>query len=301
MEVILARPRGFCAGVIRAIETVEHALALRTPVYVLHEIVHNRHVVESLRGRGACFVETLEEIPWGAVTVFSAHGVSTVVAEEASRRNLSVIDATCPLVTRVHHQAQRYSRQGLEVVIVGHPGHPEVEGTRGRVNGPVYVLSTPAEAALLDVKDPQKLAYVTQTTLSMDDTRDVIEALKQRFPAIRGPDLSDICYATQSRQKAVRRLAQEIDLLLVVGSRNSSNSNRLREAAERIGLPGFLIEDAGDIRPAWFRDTERIGVTAGASAPETLVQGVLQRLRELGRIKVKEMEGEPETTHFSLP
>lgn len=290
MEVILARPRGFCAGVIRAIQIVEHALKTQgAPVCVLHEIVHNRHVLEELKQKGAYFAENLEEIPAGAVTIFSAHGVSKAVVLESKKRNLQVIDATCPLVDKVHRQAQRYSARGFEVVIIGYPGHPEVEGTRGRVDGLVHVLSTTTEVETLNVKNPEHLAYVSQTTLSMDYTRKVIDALKSRFPAIRGPELTDICDATQSRQNAVRRISKEIDVLLVVGGRNSSNSNRLRETGEQSGLPAYLIEDAGDIVPDWLKDKSRIGLTAGASAPETLVDGVLERLREFGVFRVTEM------------
>ncbi|MCG6983301.1 MAG: 4-hydroxy-3-methylbut-2-enyl diphosphate reductase [Deltaproteobacteria bacterium] len=302
MEVILAQPRGFCAGVIRAIETVERALHLHgTPVYVLHEIVHNRHVVGALRDRGARFVENLEKVPLGAVTIFSAHGVSNGVVEQAIQRNLRAIDATCPLVTKVHLQARRYSGEGMEIIIVGHPGHPEVEGTRGRIDGPVHVLSTPQEVEILEVKQPEHLAYVTQTTLSLDDTREVIDNLKQRFPSITGPELQDICYATQSRQNAVRRLSQEIDLLLVVGARYSSNSNRLREAGEQNGLPAYLIEDEGEIEPKWLKNKGKIGITAGASTPEILVQGVLAKLRSYGKLSVREMRGRQETIRFSLP
>ena len=302
MQVVLARPRGFCAGVVRAIETVDSALQLHgTPVYVLHEIVHNRHVVGDLRDRGACFVEDLEEVPLSAVTIFSAHGVSNEVVEQAKRRNLRAIDATCPLVTKVHLQAQRYSRQGMEIIIIGHPGHPEVEGTRGRIDGKVHVLSSVAEVESLSVRDSNGLAYVTQTTLSMDDTRHVIEALKKRFPPIIGPDLKDICYATQSRQNAVRLLAQEIDLLLVVGARYSSNSNRLREAGVQNGLPAYLIEDGEEIDPAWFASKARIGITAGASTPEILVQGVLDRVGDFGKLHVREMDGEQESIRFRLP
>ena len=302
MQVVLARPRGFCAGVVRAIETVDSALQLHgTPVYVLHEIVHNRHVVGDLRDRGACFVEDLDEVPLSAVTIFSAHGVSNEVVEQAKRRNLRAIDATCPLVTKVHLQAQRYSRQGMEIIIIGHPGHPEVEGTRGRIDGKVHVLSSVAEVESLSVRDSNGLAYVTQTTLSMDDTRHVIEALKKRFPPIIGPDLKDICYATQSRQNAVRLLAQEIDLLLVVGARYSSNSNRLREAGAQNSLPAYLIEDGEEIDPAWFASKARIGITAGASTPEILVQGVLDRLGDFGKLHVREMDGEQESIRFRLP
>lgn len=302
MEVILAQPRGFCAGVVRAIETVEGALQLHsTPVYVLHEIVHNRHVVGDLRQRGASFVETLEEVPLGAITIFSAHGVSNTVVEQAKRRNLRSIDATCPLVTKVHRQAQRYSQQGMETIIIGHPGHPEVEGTRGRIDGPVHVLSSIEEVESLRVKHPDRLAYVTQTTLSLDDTRQVIDALNHRFPTIVGPDLRDICYATQSRQNAVRSMTGEIELLLVVGARNSSNSNRLREAGKQNGLPAYLIEDEEEIDPRWFMKVEKIGVTAGASTPEILVRGVVDKLRHHGSVQVREMEGKEETMRFSLP
>ena len=302
MKVILARPRGFCAGVVRAIKIVERALEkYGTPVYVLHEIVHNRHVVENLKNQGALFVEGLVEIPLGAVAIFSAHGVSTAVVRQAEERNLRIVDATCPLVTKVHLQAQRYSQQGFEVIIIGHPGHPEVEGTRGRVGGPVHVIPKSANVAALQVKNPDRLAYVTQTTLSTDDTREVIHTLKERFRSIEGPNLSDICYATQSRQDAVRRLAKEIDVLLVVGARNSSNSNRLREVGEQNGLRSYLIEDADDLVPGRFSETVRVGITAGTSAPEAMVQQVLERLRTYGASEVIEMEGQREETHFRLP
>ena len=302
MQVILAQPRGFCAGVVRAIEIVERALEIYgTPVYVLHEIVHNRHVVENLKQNGALFIEALGEAPPDAVTIFSAHGVSTVVMKEAEKRKLRVIDATCPLVTKVHLQAQRYSREGFEVIIIGHPGHPEVEGTRGWVEGPVYVLSRKDEVEGLKVRNPNRLAYVTQTTLSLDDTREVIDALKRQWNNIQGPELSDICYATQSRQNTVRQLAKDIDLLLVVGARNSSNSNRLREVGEQRGLPAYLIEDIDDLNSAWFSEKTRVGITAGTSAPEAMVQKVLERLRTYGVSTVGEMEGEPENMHFRLP
>jgi 4-hydroxy-3-methylbut-2-enyl diphosphate reductase len=302
MEVILAQPRGFCAGVVRAIETVERVLELYgKPVFVFHEIVHNRRVVQDLEARGVIFVETLNDVPVDTRIIFSAHGVSPKVVEHAQRKNLRVIDPTCPLVNKVHRQAQRYSQQGMEVIIIGHPGHPEVVGTRDRVEGPVHVLSFPTEVQGLQVLNPNRLAYITQTTLSIDDTREVIEALKRRFPAIRGPNLSDICYATQHRQKAIRGMTKEIDVLLVVGSRNSSNSNRLREVGEQSGLSAYLIEDAQDINPNWLRDHERIGVTAGASTPEELVQGVLERLCNLGARRVREMEGKRETMRFPLP
>ncbi len=301
-QLILARPRGFCAGVIRAIKIVERSLEkYGTPVYVLHEIVHNRHVVDNLKNQGARFVESLVEVPPGEVTIFSAHGVSTAVVNQAEKRNLRIVDATCPLVTKVHLQAQRYSQQGLEVIIIGHPGHPEVEGTRGRVEGAVYVIPDSSQIELLQVKNPERLSYVTQTTLSTEDTRDVIRSLKRRFETIQGPELSDICYATQSRQNAVRRLAKDIDLLLVVGARNSSNSNRLREVGEQNGIRSHLIEDVDDLNPDWFSETTRIGMTAGTSAPEAMVQTVLNRLREYGVGEVIEMEGEREETHFRLP
>ena len=302
MQVLLASPRGFCAGVDRAIEIVDRALELYgPPVYVLHEIVHNRHVLEDFRARGVCFVETLEEIPAGSVTIFSAHGVAGEVEVKGRERNLRVIDATCPLVTKVHLQAQRYEREEREIVLVGHPGHPEVEGTRGRLGARVHVLSTVEEVERLRVEDPGHLAYVTQTTLSVDDTRDVIAALVRRFPSIRGPELSDICYATQNRQNAVKALSDQIDLLLVVGSPNSSNSNRLRELGARRGVTSQLIDSEQDLDPDWFRPGMRIGVTAGASAPEALVQRVLERLRDLGVTEVREMEGEPEAVVFQLP
>jgi len=303
MQVLLASPRGFCAGVDRAIEIVERALQLYgPPVFVFHEIVHNRHVLEDFRGRGVKFVENLDQVPEGSVTIFSAHGVSEEVERVGRERNLRVIDATCPLVTKVHLQAQRYEGDERELVLVGHPGHPEIEGTRGRIHGTVHVLSTTAEVEQLEVKDPERLAYVTQTTLSVDDTRDVIQALKTRFPAIRGPELQDICYATQNRQNAVKAMSDEgIDLLLVVGSRNSSNSNRLRELGERRSVPSYLIDSENDLDPAWLYPKKRIGVTAGASAPEALVQRVLARLAELGVNDVREMEGEPESVVFNLP
>ncbi len=302
MQVILAQPRGFCAGVVRAIKIVERALdTYGTPVYVLHEIVHNHHVVEDLKNQGASFIEKLDQAPAGSVTIFSAHGVSTAVVREAEKRGLEVIDATCPLVTKVHLQAQRYSRQGFEIIIIGHPGHPEVEGTRGWVEGSVYVLSRKNEVDRLKVKNPDRLAYVTQTTLSLDDTREVIDALKKRWDNIQGPELTDICYATQSRQNAVRQLAKDVDLLLVVGARNSSNSNRLREVGEQSGLPAYLIEDLENLNPGWFAQDARVGVTAGTSAPEAMVQKVLKRLHAYGVSKVTEMEGAPERMIFRLP
>lgn len=302
MQIFLAQPRGFCAGVVRAIDIVELALEVyQPPVYVFHEIVHNRHVVENLRQRGAVFIEAIADVPDGAVCIFSAHGVATKIVAQAEARGLNIIDATCPLVTKVHLQAQRYQQQGLELLIIGHAGHPEVEGTRGRVREPVQVLCSVAEVEALQVRDPAKLAYVTQTTLSVDDTQDVIARLKQRFPHIQGPALNDICYATQSRQNAVRALAEKVDVLLVVGAQNSSNSNRLRELGEQIGIPSYLIEDADAIAPAWLPEQAKVGITAGASAPEVLVQGVIDRLRAVGVKHIETLPGEPETTSFKLP
>ena len=302
MEARLANPRGFCAGVDRAIEIVERALErYGAPVYVLHEIVHNKHVLEDLRSRGTVFVKRLDEVPSGAVTIFSAHGVSDAVVAEGEARQLRVIDATCPLVTKVHVQAQRYAGDAREVVLIGHPGHPEVEGTRGRIDGKVHVLSTPEEVAALEVADPERLAYVTQTTLSVDDTREVIDALHAKYPAIKGPDLKDICYATQNRQNAVKQLVPEVDVLLVVGSANSSNSSRLRELGERSGVPAYLVDDPAQIEEGWFEGKARVGVTAGASAPEALVELVLGRLRELGVESTSELEGEPEEVVFQMP
>jgi 4-hydroxy-3-methylbut-2-enyl diphosphate reductase len=303
VEVRLANPRGFCAGVDRAIEIVERALVLHgAPVYVFHEIVHNRHVVQDLSSRGVRFVDDLSQVPPGSVTIFSAHGVSDLVVRTAEERGLRVIDATCPLVTKVHLQAQGYSGKGHEVVLIGHPGHPEVEGTRGRIPGPVHVLSTVAEVERLEVRDPERLAYVTQTTLSIDDTRDVIDALVRRFPRIKGPELKDICYATQNRQNAVKSLADEgVNVLLVIGSKNSSNSNRLAELGARRGIPSYLIDEAREIDPRWLAGRARVGVTAGASAPESLVQRVLARLSELGASDVREMQGVAEDVEFKLP
>ena len=302
MEILLAQPRGFCAGVDRAIEVVKRALELfGSPVFVLHEIVHNRRVLDELSSRGVRFVRTLEEIPPGSVTIFSAHGVSDEVARAARLRRLRVIDATCPLVTKVHTQARKYSDEGRELILVGHDGHPEVEGTRGRIERSVHVLCTAEEVRALEVVSPEHLAYVTQTTLSVDDTREIVDELMDRFPELAGPDLKDICYATQNRQNAVKRMIDRIDLLLVVGSSNSSNSNRLCELGRRSGLPAHLVDDPADLDPAWFEGDCRIGLTAGASAPESLVQEVVGRLRQLGVESVIEMQGEPETTTFKLP
>ncbi len=301
-EVVLANPRGFCAGVDRAIQIVERALEVHgAPVFVLHEIVHNKHVLERLRSLGARFVSSLEEVPEGSVTVFSAHGVSDAVVGAAAGRHLEVIDATCPLVTKVHRQAVRYEDQGREVILVGHPGHPEVEGTRGRIKGKVHVLSTPEEVAALEVSDPDQLAYVTQTTLSVDDTREVIDALLRRFPAIQGPALKDICYATQNRQTAVKDMIGEVDVLIVVGSENSSNSNRLRELGERGGLPAYLVDRPEQVQPEWVKGASTVGITAGASAPEDLVRLILDRLSELGVARTRELDGEKETVVFQMP
>jgi len=306
MDVLLANPRGFCAGVDRAIEIVERALeTFGAPIYVRHEVVHNRYVVDKLRGQGAVFVDELEEVPDGATVIFSAHGVSQAVRGEASTRGLRVFDATCPLVTKVHMEVARHGKAGRDVVLIGHAGHPEVEGTMGQWDatnaGAIHLVETPECVDSIAPRDPAQLAYVTQTTLSVDDTKAVIEALKQRFPAIVGPRHDDICYATQNRQDAVRKLGQECDLVLVVGSPNSSNSNRLRELAEKQGVPAFLIDGAGDIRREWIDGRRRVGVTAGASAPESLVREVLARLREWGATQVRELDGEPEDVTFALP
>ncbi len=302
MEIVLAKPRGFCAGVVRAVEIVEQALELYgPPIYVLHQIVHNQEVIRDLEDRGVVFTEDLEAIPRGALTIFSAHGVGQEVVSRAEALGLQAIDATCPLVTKVHLQAQKHSQQGREVIIIGHRDHVEVRGTLGRLPGPARVVGTEEEARSLDVADPARLGYVTQTTLSVDDTRDVVATLKHRFPAIRGPELSGICYATQNRQNAVHEIAREADLLLVVGSRSSSNCARLREVGERHGLAAHLVEDASDIQPAWLRGCRRVGVTSGASTPEVLVHRALDRLRDMGADSVREMEGETETTTFRVP
>ncbi|MGA3000914.1 MAG: 4-hydroxy-3-methylbut-2-enyl diphosphate reductase [Acetobacteraceae bacterium] len=302
MRVILAQPRGFCAGVERAIEIVERALKkFGPPIYVRHEIVHNRHVVEDLRQRGAVFVDELDQVPDGAMTIFSAHGVAKKVEQDAAARRLPVIDATCPLVAKVHNEGRRYARQDREIVLVGHAGHAEVEGTIGQVPGTVHLVQTAADVANLQIRDPDKLAYITQTTLSVDDTRGIIAALKARFPTIVGPDVRDICYATQNRQQAVRELAKQVDLILVVGSRNSSNSNRLREIGEELGRPAYLIDDASAMQREWFHNVESVGVTAGASAPESLVRGVLAGLREIGEIEVATLDGVAEDVRFRFP
>ena len=302
IRVVLAQPRGFCAGVERAIEIVERALKkYGPPIYVRHEIVHNRHVVEDLRTRGAVFVDELDEIPAGAMTVFSAHGVAKRVEQLAAERGLPVIDATCPLVAKVHNEGRRYASQGREIVLVGHAGHAEVEGTIGQIPAKVHLVQTVDDVPKLEVADPNKLSYITQTTLSVDDTRGIIAALKARFPSIVGPDVRDICYATQNRQQAVRELAQVVDMILVVGSRNSSNSNRLREIGEELGKPAYLIDDAGALQASWFEGIGSVGVTAGASAPELLVQGVLDGLRQFGETEVTTLAGVAENVRFRFP
>lgn len=307
MDVLLANPRGFCAGVDRAIDIVERALDLfGAPIYVRHEVVHNRFVVESLRARGAVFIEELSEVPREATVIFSAHGVSQAVRAEADVRGFRVFDATCPLVTKVHMEVSRHCRAGRDMILIGHAGHPEVEGTLGQWDreaggGEIQLIETVADVSRIQVCQPQHLAYTTQTTLSVDETLEIIAALRERFPEIQGPRHDDICYATQNRQDAVRELAQRCDRVLVVGSPNSSNSNRLRELAERHGIPAYLIDGADDIQPAWLEGALCVGVTAGASAPESLVQGVVERLRELGHGQVREISGVRESMVFALP
>ena len=291
VQVLLSQPRGFCAGVVRAIEIADRALELHgAPIFIFHEIVHNGHVVAELRQRGVVFVNELSEVPSGAVTIFSAHGVSLAVVREAQLRGLNVIDATCPLVSKVHQQAQRYSRSGHTLIVIGHAGHEEVEGTLGRVNTPVHLVSKQADVATLDLPADTLLAYVTQTTLSLDDTRDIIAALTQRFPHIKGPHTDDICYATQNRQNAVRELAKQVELILVVGSRNSSNAARLREVAAQQGVAAYLVQDESEINPHWLTSLQRIGVTAGASTPEVLVQRVAHRLSQLSAANVMQSD-----------
>ncbi len=306
MQIKLANPRGFCAGVDRAIEIVNRALEVfGPPIYVRHEVVHNKFVVEDLRNRGAVFVDELHEIPDDVIVIFSAHGVSKAVQDEAAERGLKVFDATCPLVTKVHMEVLRYSRDGRECVLIGHAGHPEVEGTMGQYDtsngGTIYLVENEDDVARLQVKDPNRLAFVTQTTLSMDDTAKVIDALRKHFPAIEGPRKDDICYATQNRQDAVKQLASECDLVLVVGSPNSSNSNRLRELSDRMGTPAYLIDGADEIRPEWLEGVSTIGVTAGASAPDILVQQVIRHLRDSGADNVTELAGREENIVFSMP
>ncbi len=307
MEIVLANPRGFCAGVDRAIEIVERALeSFGAPIYVRHEVVHNRFVVDGLRARGAVFVDELDEVPDGATVIFSAHGVSQAVRKQADARRLRVFDATCPLVTKVHIEVSRHAKAGRDVVLIGHAGHPEVEGTLGQwdregASGEIYLVETPDDVRKLEPKHPDNIAYSTQTTLSIDDTKAVIDALREKFPAVLGPRHDDICYATQNRQDAVRKLGQQCDLVLVVGSPNSSNSNRLRELAEKQGVPAHLIDGAQDIDRSWIEGKANIGVTAGASAPESLVQVVVDQLRAWGGVNVRELQGDPENMTFALP
>jgi 4-hydroxy-3-methylbut-2-enyl diphosphate reductase len=305
MNIVLANPRGFCAGVDRAITIVERALEIfEPPIYVRHEVVHNKYVVDSLRARGAVFVDELHEVPDDSIVIFSAHGVSQAVRQEAKDRGLRVFDATCPLVTKVHMEVTRASRKGHECVLIGHAGHPEVEGTMGQYNNPkggIYLVESTDDVAKLEVKDPKELHYMSQTTLSVDDTADVIDALREKFPDVQGPRKDDICYATQNRQDAVRELAAEVDVLLVVGARNSSNSNRLRELAEKMGTPAYLIDDATCINQSWLEGKENVGVTAGASAPEVLVRDVVKQLQAWGGQTVQERSGREENITFSIP
>ncbi|MBI1988607.1 MAG: 4-hydroxy-3-methylbut-2-enyl diphosphate reductase [Betaproteobacteria bacterium] len=302
MQVLLAQPRGFCAGVDRAIEIVERALQLHgAPIYVRHEVVHNKFVVDDLRAKGAVFIEDLTQVPAGSTVIFSAHGVSQAVRREAEAHGLKVFDATCPLVTKVHVEVAKMRARGFEIVMIGHRGHPEVEGTMGQSQGGIYLVETPADVARLEVADASRLAFVTQTTLSVDDAREIIDALKQRFPKIVGPKKDDICYATQNRQDAVKALARQCDVVVVVGSPNSSNSNRLREVAANQGIAAYMVDNARDLRPEWVAGKACIGVTAGASAPEVLVRQVIEKLRSLGATSVEEVQGISETVIFPLP
>jgi 4-hydroxy-3-methylbut-2-enyl diphosphate reductase len=302
MRVILAQPRGFCAGVVRAIEIVERSLERHgAPVYVRHEIVHNKAVVDGLKEKGAIFVEELDEVPAQAVTIFSAHGVGQTVETHAEARGLHVLNATCPLVTKVHVQGRQYAASGRVVILIGHAGHPEVEGTMGQIQGRVLLVQDEREAEALDLPNDTPVAYVTQTTLSVDDTRGVIAALQRRFTDIVGPDTRDICYATQNRQSAVRELCKQVDVLLVVGANNSSNSNRLREIGTEIGIPSYLVADGSELDPAWVRDAQVVGITAGASAPEAMVEHVIEALRKLVDVEVSTMEGREENVEFRLP
>ena len=302
MKVILAQPRGFCAGVVRAIEIVERALEkFGPPVYVRHEIVHNRHVVESLKAKGARFVEDLSEVPSGAVTIFSAHGVSRAVENDAEVRGLSVLDAVCPLVARVHLEGQRYIDQGRTVILVGHAGHPEIEGTMGQLKGEVHLIQAKEDVYLLEISREAPIAYITQTTLSVDDTRATIEAIKKRFKDVIGPETSDICYATQNRQTALRELAKVVELILVVGASNSSNSNRLREIGSEEGVPSYLVADGSELREEWFSGKATVGITAGASAPESLVDDVINALGRFGPVEVSTLGGVEEKVRFRLP
>jgi 4-hydroxy-3-methylbut-2-enyl diphosphate reductase len=302
IKVVLAQPRGFCAGVVRAIDIVDQALVqYGRPVYVRHEIVHNRHVVDDLKRKGAVFVEELSEIPDGAITVFSAHGVARAVVNEAQKRALPVLDATCPLVSKVHHQGKHYVANGKTLILIGHAGHPEVEGTMGQIDGPVHLVSTEADVAALPVPLDTPLAYVTQTTLSVDDTKNVIAALKARFTDVTGPDTADICYATQNRQTAVRELCEQVDALIVVGANYSSNSRRLCEIGKETGIASYLVADGSEIDPAWFEGVKTVGLTAGASAPESLVQTVIDALRKIDEVEVAQMAGIEENIEFRLP
>ena len=302
MQIVLAQPRGFCAGVVRAISIVERALEkYDAPVFVRHEIVHNKHVVEDLKDKGARFVDEIDEIPSGAVTIFSAHGVSKSVETSAETRGLPIIDATCPLVTKVHLQGKRYVSLGRTVILVGHAGHPEVEGTMGQIPGPVHLVQTEDDVSALPIPVDAPVAYVTQTTLSIDDTRGIIDAIKRRFSNVVGPETNDICYATQNRQMAVRELTKIADVILVVGAKNSSNSNRLREIGEEAGVPSYLLADGSDLKPEWVRGAQVIGLTAGASAPEAMVQDVIASLRLLGPVDVTSLPGVEENVEFRLP
>ena len=302
IDVFLAQPRGFCAGVDRAIAIVEEALRIHgAPVYVRHEIVHNKRVISMLEDKGAIFVEEVEDIPDGAITIFSAHGISSKVQNDAIARSLPVIDATCPLVSKVHAEGRKHRENGCEVILIGHKGHPEVEGTMGRINGTVYLVSNITDAKTILVENPNKLAYVTQTTLSVDDTRDIILELERRFPKITGPDVKDICYATQNRQSAVRKLTQQVDLLIVLGASNSSNSNRLKEIGIELGVPSYLIDEADQMEPCWLNGVSKIGITAGASAPEELVEELIENLRAIREINVKTFGDTIEDVIFKLP
>ena len=302
VEIVLAEPRGFCAGVDRAIEIVERALSkFGAPIYVRHEIVHNDHVVSDLRAKGAIFVEDLNEVPLGARVIMSAHGVSRMVRDHATARDLEVFDATCPLVTKVHVEVRKLAAEGMEVVMIGHAGHPEVEGTMGQLDSGIYLVEDEEQARQLEVRTPDRLAYVTQTTLSMDDTDSVVRELQKRFPEIRGPKVSDICYATQNRQDAVKLMSGQVDVVLVVGSKTSSNTNRLREVAERHGVPAYLLNGAEELNPAWLEGKQRVGITAGASAPEALVQGLVTAVKTLGATAVRRLPGAEETIRFPLP
>ena len=302
MQVLLAQPRGFCAGVDRAIEIVERALQLHgAPIYVRHEVVHNKFVVDDLRAKGAVFIEDLSQVPAGSTVIFSAHGVSQAVQRDAKARGLNVFDATCPLVTKVHVEVAKMRAGGREIIMIGHRGHPEVEGTMGQSQGGIYLVETPADVARLEVADASRLAFVTQTTLSVDDAREIIGALKQRFPKIVGPKKDDICYATQNRQDAVKTLALQCDVVIVVGSPNSSNSNRLREVAANQGVAAYMVDNAAELQPLWVAGKARVGVTAGASAPEILVRQVIEKLKNLGAESVEEVQGIPETVTFPVP